>query len=89
MGAHMINRLDRETSGPVLIAKDKETAGSWRVSGNRARWSKPIVRWFWMPEGDTFEIHAHLGKTPAVRFMSSDARRWHTCLDACSSPETI
>ena len=62
-GAHMINRLDRETSGLVLIAKDKETARllarQWESRSVVKTYRALVLDW---PEGDTFEIHASLGK---------------------------
>ena len=61
--AHMINRLDRETSGLVLIAKDKETARllarQWESRSVFKTYRALVLEW---PERDTLEIHASLGK---------------------------
>jgi 23S rRNA pseudouridine1911/1915/1917 synthase len=59
----LINRLDRETSGVVLIAKNKETARCLRLQWEAREVIKiyHAIVYGW-PEKDTFEIEAPLGK---------------------------
>lgn len=59
----MINRLDRETSGIVLVAKDQETARSLRIQWEARTVEKSyraiVYEW---PKEDAFEVNAALGK---------------------------
>jgi 23S rRNA pseudouridine1911/1915/1917 synthase len=70
---HMINRLDRETSGVVLIAKDRDTARSLRMQWEARKVEKKYdaIVYGW-PEQDTFESHAPLGKDRASPVVIKD-----------------
>ena len=59
----MINRLDRETSGVVLIAKNKETARSLRLQWEAREVVKiyHAISYGW-PKEDSFSVEKPLGK---------------------------
>ena len=59
----MINRLDRETSGVVLIAKNKETARSLRLQWEAREVVKKYhaISYGW-PKKDSFSVEKPLGK---------------------------
>lgn len=60
---HMVNRLDRETSGLVFIAKDRETAREltrqWEHRSVEKTYRAIVHGW---PTNDEFKVHAALGK---------------------------
>jgi len=74
--AHMINRLDRETSGLVLVAKQKEGAGFLRKL-----WEKRLVRktYFAIVHGhpleSSFDVDAPLGKDEESEIVVKDCVR--------------
>ena len=57
----LINRLDRETSGIVLVAKHKEAAGELGKAMERREFRKSYhaIVWGW-PEEDEFTVEAPL-----------------------------
>ena len=72
----MINRLDRETSGVVLVAKDPTTARSWR-----RRWESRDVEKLYLAivhghlEEESGRIDAPLGKDERSAVVIKDAVR--------------
>jgi 23S rRNA pseudouridine1911/1915/1917 synthase len=57
----IINRLDRETSGLVLIGKNRATARHFCMLMERGRIAKEYTALVWgWPEGDRFEVEAPL-----------------------------
>ena len=72
----MINRLDRETSGIVLIAKDKETARSLRIQweARTVKKSYHAIVYDW-PVEDQFEVNAPLGKDAQSEVVIKDCVR--------------
>ena len=74
--AHMINRLDRETSGLVLVAKRKEGAGFLRKLWERREVAKTyfaIVHGH--PEESEFSVNAPLGDDEASPVYVKDCVR--------------
>lgn len=73
---HLINRLDRETSGVTLVALDDETAREWRKA-----WERREVRKTYMavvhgwPEMDKGSIDLPLGKDEASCVAIKDCVR--------------
>ena len=72
----MINRLDRETSGIVMIAKDQETARSLRIQweAREVQKSYRAIVYGW-PTEDAFEVHAALGKDESSEVVIKDCAR--------------
>lgn len=64
----IINRLDRETSGLVLVAKNISTARSFHKAMERrqARKEYMAICWGW-PEQDTFRVEAPMRRAGEVR----------------------
>lgn len=72
----MINRLDRETSGIVLIAKDSETARSLRIQweARKVHKSYRAIAYGW-PTEDAFEVDEALGKDETSEVAIKDCVR--------------
>ena len=72
----LINRLDRETSGVVLIAKNKESARSLRLQWEAREVVKiyHAIVYGW-PEKDLFELEAPLGKDTESEVAIKDCVR--------------
>jgi 23S rRNA pseudouridine1911/1915/1917 synthase len=72
----MINRLDRETSGIVMIAKDQETARSLRLQWEARTVLKSYraIVYGW-PKEDAFEVNAALGKDESSAVAIKDCVR--------------
>ena len=72
----MINRLDRETSGIVMIAKDQETARSlrkqWEAREVQKSYRAIVYGW---PQEDAFEVNAALGKDESSEVVIKDCVR--------------
>jgi len=72
----MINRLDRETSGIVMIAKDHETARSlrkqWEARDVQKSYRAIVYGW---PKQDVFEVNAALGKDESSEVVIKDCVR--------------
>lgn len=72
----MINRLDRETSGIVMIAKDQVTARSLRIQweARTVQKSYRAIVYGW-PKEDVFEVDAALGKDETSNVAIKDRVR--------------
>ncbi len=72
----LINRLDRETSGVVLVAKDKETARSLRIQWEARKVTKNYraIVYGW-PSEDAFSVEAPLGKDVNSEVVIKDCVR--------------
>jgi 23S rRNA pseudouridine955/2504/2580 synthase len=67
----LVHRLDRETSGILLVAKKRSALLTCKTSSASAKPAKPTWRWWWVPGRPTSKVI----DVPLHKYLQADGER--------------